>query len=422
MAYNPKQSIDLPPSKSMAARYLVATYFAGSLPIDPDFDGNDDLQVLQEALQNIYTDEEPIDYGASPIDLHASGTALRFVTAVCASSPEADFVITGVPRLMERPMDPLIGVLKEAGADIIPQGENGKGPYRITGKKLKGGEFSIRGDLSSQFISALMLVAPSWDRGMKLNFTTPLVSKPYIEMTAKVMEKFGIKVNLTDSFVEVPHEEFKAPEKMNIEADWSSAAFFYEASLLSGNSFSIKDLYPPKDSLQGDSHCADLFKELGLNSDFNDEGVYIKPNESSVKELKADMRNYPDMVPALAVGCMAKDIKFSLSGVRNLRDKESNRIEALRVEASKLGFKLQEEEDEISWNGEWEEKDSYEIIETYGDHRIAMAFAMAAFRFSPLKIRNPEVVEKSFPFYWEQLPKTGLNVVFDKDEVLISKK
>ena len=180
--------IELPPSKSIGARFLVATYFNGSLPIDPFFDDNEDLMVLQQALLEILSDEEPIDYGDSQIDVGASGTALRFVAAVCASSPGADYVITGTDRLMHRPMVPLIQLLNETGADVEALGDNGAGPYKIIGNKLKGGDFTIRGDISSQFISALMLVAPSWENGLNLTFSTPLVSKPYVEMTARMME------------------------------------------------------------------------------------------------------------------------------------------------------------------------------------------------------------------------------------------
>ena len=180
--------IHLPPSKSIGSRYLVATYFSGTLPADPIFDENDDLMLLQQALLEVFSDEEPIDYGDSPIDVGSSGTALRFVTAICASSPGADYVITGTPRLMERPMTPLLNILREAGAGIECMGANDNGPYRIIGKNPEGGSFYIPGNISSQFISALMLVAPTWKKGMTLNFTTPLVSAPYIEMTAKLME------------------------------------------------------------------------------------------------------------------------------------------------------------------------------------------------------------------------------------------
>ena len=399
------KTINLPVSKSVAARFLVASYFAGSLPIDRDFDDSDDLEVLQEALLNIYTDEEPIDFGGSPLDIHASGTALRFITAVCASSPEADFVVTGTPRLMSRPMKPLIDVLHEAGAEIIPQGAGATGPYRVQGRKLTGGEFSIRGDVSSQFISALMLSAPSWEKGMKLNFTTPTVSRPYIEMTARVMEKFGVKVNLQPDFVEVPNAEYKAPADFKIEADWSAAAFFYEAIVAGSGPLLLDDLTPPADSCQGDSKAECYFRSLGVNTEFNDKGAIISSTGEVPEKFEGDFTDCIDMVPAFAVACLCGNVKFRLTGVHNLRLKESDRLEAVVKESRKLGFVLEAGDDTLSWEGERVEPEPHPVIETYDDHRIAMAFAMAQLRFGPFTISHPEVVEKSFSTFWEQAAK-----------------
>lgn len=402
--------IELPPSKSIGARFLVATFFSGTLPADPLFDENDDLLLLQQALLEVYSDEEPIDYGDSPIDVGASGTALRFVTAVCASTPGADYVITGTQRLMERPMAPMLNLLRDAGAGVDSMGENGRGPYRIIGKKLKGGSFYIPGDISSQFISALMLVAPFWDKGMTLTFTTPLISAPYVTMTAKMMEKFGVKVFLSETDVVVPHGEYKLLSDFKVEADWSAASFFYEACAISGQEIGIADLDGPENSLQGDAATVDLFYKLGVESAFDSKGVSVFSSGHIPEKVEADFKDNPDLFLPFAVACLCKGIKFCFTGVRNLRLKESDRINSLILEGSKLGFKIKADIDSVVWEGELTEKPSGTlIIDPHEDHRVAMAFAMAALKFGEIKIQNPQVVEKSFTDFWNQLADIGLS-------------
>lgn len=403
--------IQLPPSKSIGARFLVATYFGGTLPADPIFEENDDLMLLQQALLEIYSDEEPIDYGDSLIDVGASGTALRFVTAVCASSPGADYVVTGTPRLMERPMDPLLDLLKEAGAGIEKLGENNTGPYRVKGNTLEGGEFSIRGDLSSQFISALMLVSPSWKKGMKLWFMTPLVSRPYLLMTLRLMQKFGLKVNLSEDMVTVEPGKYKEPDNFKVEADWSSASFFYEACALGAKSVSLENLPSPAESLQGDSVTSDLFERIGVNSDFLKDGAHLSLNSSINPELplEVDFKDCPDLMLPFAVACLCRDLKFHFTNISHLRLKESDRVASLQNEAKRLGYVVKADDNSLSWDGEKCQEEKDPVIKTYDDHRVAMAFAMSALKFGRIRIEHPEVVEKSFIDFWNQLPNLGLN-------------
>ncbi|MCH5230389.1 MAG: 3-phosphoshikimate 1-carboxyvinyltransferase [Muribaculaceae bacterium] len=414
--------IQLPPSKSIGARYLVATYFSGTLPADPIFQDNDDLILLQQALLEIFSDEEPIDYGDSPIDVGASGTALRFVTAVCASSPGADYVITGTPRLMQRPMAPLIDLLREAGAGIQALGDNDSGPYRITGNSLPGGDFSIRGDVSSQFISALMLVAPYWEKGLRLNFSTPLVSRPYIEMTSRLMEKFGVEVKLTDTFVEVAHARYKVPESFEVEADWSAASFFYEAASLGAENLELEHLTDPDNSLQGDSITAELFAKLGVESTFSKTGATLNLQTADISSLPAvSFRNCPDLVLPFALACLCRGIKFRCEDVAHLRLKESDRIAALLTEARKLGYDIKADEDSIEWQGDTLPAEENPVVETYDDHRVAMAFAVAALKTGEIRIRNPRVVEKSFIDFWNQLAKTGLSCRPENDIMIVTR-
>lgn len=423
--------IHLPASKSIGARYLVASLFAGNLSRSPRFDDCDDLKVIQQALLKILEiqkaeefsdptlDESPVE-----IDIHASGTAFRFITAVTASLPGGNYVVTGTPRLCSRPMEPLLKVLREAGAGIESLGENGTGPYRIKGAALKGGNFEIRGDVSSQFISALMLVAPTWVGGMTLRFTTPLVSRPYAEMTARVMRSFGIDVELSDHGVTVKEGLYVAPVDYRVEADWSAAGFFYEAAAFKLSPIFVDRLVSPEKSLQGDAATADLFRKMGVKSEFNEKDGYAQLWRcyDLPDELIIDMTDNPDLVPAFAVSCIFNTIRFRFTGVRNLRVKESDRLAALQTELRKFGYPVETGDDHIEWMGGVYSTDRDFIIETYDDHRIAMAFALVALRSGKIRISNPDVVEKSFADFWQQLPKVGLECHREGNVMTVIKK
>lgn len=415
--------INLPVSKSIGARYLVATFFSGTLPADPVFEDSDDLRVLQNVLLNIYADEEPIDYGQTPLDVHASGTAMRFVTAVCASTPGADYVVTGTLRLLQRPMTNLLKVLREAGAEIIIQGPEGTGPYRITGRHLEGGEFVIAGDVSSQFISALMLVAPTWEKGIRLKFTTEMRSFPYVRMTARVMEHFGLQIDLSDREVEIKPATYKDPGDYHVEADWSAAAFFFAAAAYSRQSFVIAGLTNPEESLQGDSRVAEYVRPLGVTARFTEEEVEVRGDGRPDEErYELNLSQEPDLVPALAVAAAISQRKFRFTGIGNLRFKESDRLEAIKQELGRLGYVLHIEEDELSWDGKTKEREGEIIIDPHDDHRIAMAFAFTALSIGEIRIKNPDVVEKSFLHFWDELPKTGLSCHREGDIMVVRKE
>lgn len=403
--------IHLPASKSIGARYLVASLFAGNLPDCPRFDDCDDLKVIQQALLEISAmHTAAVNPAVEEIDAHASGTAFRFLAAVAASTPGARITLTGTPRLCSRPMDPLLEVLRAAGAGIVALGENVTGPYLIEGARLKGGKFEIRGDVSSQFISALMLVAPTWEGGMDLRFTTQLVSRPYAEMTARVMRDFGIDVNLTEHGVSVREGRYTAPDGFRVEADWSAAGFFYEAAAFRLSPVLVADLVSPEVSLQGDAATARIFNRMGVKSEFNEKEGYARLERyyDLPDELIIDMTDTPDLVPAFAVSCIFNSIRFRITGVRNLRVKESDRLAALQTELRKFGYPVKTGDDHIEWMGGAYSKDDDFVVETYDDHRIAMAFALAALREGSVRIANPDVVEKSFADFWRQLPVLGL--------------
>lgn len=409
--------VSLPASKSIGARFLVCSYLAGALEGGLRPEDCDDLRVISRALvalkEGAAGGEREIE-----IDVHASGTAFRFMAAVAASVAGTSVLLTGTERLCSRPMAPLLDVLVKAGAEICPEGVDGKGPYRIAGRRLKGGEFDIRGDISSQFISSLMLVSPLWEGGMRLRFSTPLVSRPYAEMTAKVMRTFGIAVSLHDDCVEVNEGVYKAPGDFKIEADWSAASFFYEACALMLSPVTIGSLVPPEESLQGDSATVKFFHRLGVVSQFKKDGVCIQRLYSLPDEIEADLSDNPDMVPAFAVACICNACRFRFTGVKNLRLKECDRLAAIKTELERLGYPINVGEDFIEWRGGcWSV--GRQVVETYDDHRIAMAFAMAALHMGEVRIANPDVVNKSFPGFWGQLPKLGLNCRREGDVMVV---
>lgn len=413
--------IQLPASKSIGARFLTASYFAGTLLQCRQFNDCDDLKVIQQALINLFTSSRN-DFGELiTLDIHASGTAFRFMAAAAASTPSAKVILTGTPRLCSRPMTPLLDVLRQAGAHIESLGENGTGPYKIKGTSLKGGDFEIRGDVSSQFISALMLAAPSWTGGMRLRFTTPLVSRPYAEMTAKVMRDFGIDVELTETGVTVKEGQYIAPLNFRVEADWSAAGFIYEAAAFKLSSVRIADLVSPEVSMQGDAATAKIYRRLGVKSDFKPDTAEIQRYYDLPDELNLDLTHTPDLVPALVISCAFNAVRFRFTGVRNLRLKESDRLAALQTELKKYGFPIEIGEDYIEWQGGvWSHSHDF-VIETYDDHRIAMAFAIGALRKFKVKIANPDVVDKSFADFWEQLPKLGLRCRREGNIMIVEK-
>lgn len=415
--------IQLPASKSIGARYLVASLFAGTLTKCRHFNDCDDLKVIQQALMDLSEKAILKDGREIPaIDVHASGTAFRFMAAVIASTSNSKFILTGTPRLCSRPMTPLLDVLRQAGADIMALGQNETGPYRISGHRLKGGKFEIRGDVSSQFISALMLVAPTWKGGMDLHFTTPLVSRPYAEMTARVMRKFGIDVILTGNGVTVKEGIYTAPDNFHVEADWSAAGFIYEAATFKLFPVQIADLVAPEKSMQGDAATAGIYRHLGVKSEFTDSGAEIQRYYELPDELNLDLTHTPDLVPALMLSCVFNGCRFHFTGVRNLRLKESDRLAAMQTELEKFGYPIKVGEDYIEWQGGAWSYDHNIVIETYDDHRIAMAFAISALRNSPVKIANPDVVDKSFADFWKQLSNLGLRCQREGEIMIVEKE
>ena len=405
--------INLPASKSISNRALIINALSQkSQPPSPsglppqgeekgkDFIQNlsdsDDTQVLQRALTS---DDTHFDIGAS-------GTAMRFLTAFLAQKP-GGWTITGSERMKQRPIKILVDALNTLGAKIEYLEKDGFPPLKIIGNQLAGGEISLNGGVSSQYVSALMMIAPYMERGLKMRLEGEIVSKPYIEMTLKMMREFGANASFSENTIDIKPVHYK-PAAFRVEPDWSSASYWYAIMAVAGS----EKIFLPglrKNSLQGDSKLTELFDYLEIKTECCDAGVTIcseyRSTSVPLKELRYNFVNEPDLVQTFAVICCLKSIPFEFSGLQSLKIKETDRISALITELRKFGYVLREfPENTLIWNGERCQAQENPSVATYDDHRMAMAFAPIALT-QTIEIQHPEVVTKSYPKFWEDLDR-----------------
>ena len=396
-------SIKLPTSKSISNRALLIAALCGEEPQVMWPALCDDTAVMVDALGREGNDLS--------IDVGAAGTAMRFLTAYYATRKGVTVTLDGVERMRQRPIGLLVNALRSLGAQIEYLEKEGYPPLRINGTLMHGGEVEMDGGVSSQFISAVMMILPAIGGGT-IHLTGSLVSVPYIHMTAAVMRDMGADINITDNLITVgPGYE---GHDYIVEADWSAAAPWYAlAALLPVSSLKLDGLND--DSIQGDARLVELGRRLGIQTQFDAEGASLDTSHfiDCCCSNFADMADTPDLVPSWAVLMCLLERSFRMTGVRTLRLKESDRIEALRQELLKLGYVLKiEGEDAISWYGERVIVDQEPpVIDTHGDHRMAMAFAPAAVRFPGITITDAEVVSKSYPSYWRHLEQVGFEIV-----------
>lgn len=399
-------TIKLPASKSISNRALIISALAGVKTMPRNISNCDDTEVIVRALR-----DNPYE-----IDIKAAGTAMRFMTAYLAVTP-GEHVITGTERMKHRPIKVLVDALRYLGADIEYIGEEGFPPLKIRGKALDGGSIEIPGDVSSQYVSALLMIAPMLNGGLELHLTGNIISRPYIDLTIHTMHDYGARVEWTDVDTIVTEPTGYREREFIIENDWSGASYWYETLALMGDresSIRIPGLIDS--SRQGDSGVRYLFSMLGVKTSFED-GIKTKPTTVTLKAMRSmlpkldfDFSGQPDLTQTLVVTCAAMNIPFHFTGLATLRIKESDRIEVLKREMRKLGFVIREENNsELLWDGE-RCKATMEPIDTYEDHRMAMAFAPAAVKFLGLRINNPEVVTKSYPNFWKDLLQAGFKI------------
>ncbi len=384
--------ISLPASKSISNRALILNALAYS-PYDiQNLSDCDDTCVTIKAL----------DSNDTTFDIGAAGTAMRFLTAFL-SKTVGEWIITGSDRMKNRPIKLLVDALISLGARIEYVEKEGFPPLRIFGSALTGGEISLNGGVSSQYISALMMIAPYTQKGLKIKLEGNVISVPYIQMTKKMMKEFGVEVSYENHEIEIKPQLYK-PIQFKVESDWSAASYWYEILSIAGNGqIFLKGLN--QNSFQGDSKVAELFEQLGVHTEYQSEGVLLTSTGNYTSHFEYDFVNQPDLAQTFAVTCCLKGVPFNFSGLQSLKIKETNRIAALITELKKLGFVLVEpDEGQLTWLGETCEKTDKISICTYEDHRMAMAFAPTALIF-PVSIEHPEVVSKSYPSFWNDFSK-----------------
>jgi 3-phosphoshikimate 1-carboxyvinyltransferase len=366
----------------------------------------DDTDVIVKALR-----DNPYE-----IDIKAAGTAMRFMTAYLSVTP-GEHILTGTERMKHRPIKVLVDALRYLGANIEYLGEEGFPPLKIKGKALKGGRVEIPGNVSSQYISALLMIGPVLKGGLELQLTGDIISRPYIDLTLHTMHDYGAKVEWSDVKTIVAEPSGYRERQFLIENDWSAASYWYEMMAIMGDFMSEVKLSGLIDaSRQGDSGLRYLFSMLGVKTSFKDD-IKTEPTEVTLKvmlsmlpKLDFDFSGQPDLTQTFAVTCAMMNMPFHFTGLSTLRIKETDRIEAIEKEMRKLGYVVKDANDsELIWDGELCEP-TMEPIDTYEDHRMAMAFAAAAIKFPGLMINNPEVVTKSYPDFWEHMKQAGFTI------------
>ena len=399
-------TINLPASKSISNRVLMIHALAGGDTLPDNLSDCDDTEVIIRALAAM-----PYE-----IDIKAAGTAMRFMTAYL-SVTEGKHLLTGTDRMKRRPIAPLVNALHYLGADIRYAGETGFPPLIINGKTLEGGRLEVPGNISSQYISALLMIGPALKEGLELHLMGEIISRPYIDLTLWTMQEFGAEAEWTDMDIITVRPQVYKSHPYLIENDWSASSYWYEMLALqgaSGSSIKLKGL--TDGSKQGDSVVKYLFSLLGVKTTFDnkEEGqpttVTLTRHRCLLPRLDYDFTGSPDLAQTFVVTCALLDIPFTFTGLASLKIKETDRIEALKAEMKKLGYLIKDENNNtLRWEGE-RCTPSLQPIDTYEDHRMALAFAPAACQFPGLRINNPGVVSKSYPHYWDDLRKAGFNI------------
>lgn len=385
-------------SKSKSNRLLILQAQFPNIEIE-NLSESDDTKVLQKGLK--------IEKGV--VDVHHAGTAMRFLTAYFAAKEGTEITITGSQRMQERPIGILVDALKSLGADISYLKKEGFPPLQIKGKKLQQGTVKVNANVSSQYISALMLVAPILPHGLQIFLEGNPTSVSYIQMTRSLLEQIGIQTRFTNNEIAIPSTEKIKNTTLNVESDWSSASYFYSLTALSENcEMQLGNFF--KESYQGDIELVKIFESLGVDTFFYESEKTIslskKLNFQIPDSLQLDLSETPDLAQTIAVCCFGLGISCKLTGLHTLKIKETDRLSALKNELQKLGATILVTDDSL-YLEKRENIKSNVCVETYQDHRMAMAFAPLSLVMD-LTINEAEVVSKSYPGFWEDLKKTGI--------------
>lgn len=412
-------NIVLPSSKSISARALIVNALAET---QCALEGLSDCDDTKAVLRAFAADGEMFAADGQPrtIDIGAAGTAMRFLTAYYSTRVGEVHLITGTERMKHRPIGILVDALRQLGADIAYAGEDGFPPLLIRGRQLRGGHITVKASVSSQYISALLMLGPTLSDGLHLSLEGEIASRPYIEMTLRLMREFGAEAEFSGHDIFVRPGAYGRTAAYSVEPDWSAASYWYELVALCPDA-GARVVLPGlrAESLQGDSICARYFEQLGVKTTFDSVGAVLTKSPSSAAShessaasvpLTLDFSDCPDLAQTFVVTAAMQNRPFRFTGLRSLKIKETDRVAALIAEAAKLGKVLYESaEGELAYDGPASEEQGSAVSEppsiaTYEDHRMAMAFAPAAYLHDGLDIEHPEVVSKSYPNFWDDLP------------------
>ena len=394
---NPSTDITITGSKSESNRLLLLKALFENLEIQ-NVSNSDDSQYMLKALDS----ENPI------VDIHHAGTAMRFLTAYFATLDGKTTLLTGSQRMQERPIKILVDTLRALGADIEYDKEEGFPPLRITGKTLLKDEVRMKANVSSQYISALLLMATKLKNGLTLHLEGKITSVPYIKMTLSLLDQLGVETSFEGQVIRVKPYLDTVSKTFTVESDWSSASYFYSIVALSPVGTQINLSTYKKDSLQGDAVLQEIYTHLGVQTTFEGSKINLKKINTNVPDsLDLDLANAPDIAQTIVVTCLGLQVKCNLTGLHTLKIKETDRLEALKNEIYKFGTSIDITDDSLHLSDS-KLLTSGPVVETYNDHRMAMAFAPLALR-TEFSIKEAEVVSKSFPDFWNNLAELGFN-------------
>ena len=401
---NLQSAISITGSKSETNRLLLLQALFPNITL-ANTSNSDDSEVMQKALK---ANSQQPTANSQEIDIHHAGTAMRFLTAYFAVNEGREVVLTGSTRMKERPIKVLVEALQQLGAEISYENEEGFPPIRIKGQKITANKVSIPANVSSQYISALMLVAPKLENGIEITLVGEITSIPYIKMTLALLNDLDIQTSFEGNVIKVYSKPEVVSKVMTVESDWSSASYFFSLAALS-NEASISLSSYKKTSLQGDAALVEIYSKMGVETHFeNNKLTLVKQPNFKLEDLNLDLNNTPDIAQTIVVTCLGLGIGCHLTGLHTLKIKETDRLEALRIELTKLGANISVTNDSLTLVASTSINSNVKIA-TYNDHRMAMAFAPLALKV-PIIIENAEVVSKSYPDFWEDLKNIGFQI------------
>ena len=399
---NQELKVTITGSKSETNRLLLLQALYPNLTID-NISNSDDSEVMQKALK-------VLSEKSTTVDVHHAGTAMRFLTAFFAIQEEKEIVLTGSSRMKERPIKILVEALQQLGAEISYAENEGYPPIQIKGKKLTQNKVSLPANVSSQYISALLLIAPKLENGLELTLEGEITSVPYIKMTLALLNEIGIETTFENNKITVCHAKLVEATRLTVESDWSSASYWYSIVALSEIGTQITLSSYKKNSLQGDASLSEIYKDFGVETLFNVNNTITisKTKNCQLSIVNYQLNNCPDIAQTIAVTCFGLGIGCDLFGLHTLKIKETDRLEALKTELTKLGAAISVTNESLHLKPSTLINENT-AIKTYQDHRMAMAFAPLALR-TPIIIDEAEVVSKSYPDFWSDLKSVGFQI------------